>query len=347
MEKRILKLRKRLLNRSVNPEAFRDDFFPFEIAWFVTLVCNLSCPYCFIPRNLPRDLPELNLVKVLKKLKEKKIFRIDVLGGEPFLRKKTIIDLAKNCEHFGVVYRSTSTNGLIYDEEIAEALRNLKYRHILQISLDATNPKTHFVVRKNKNFDLILKNTSRYIRKGLHVMLSMTLTKHNVDEIEKFTRLAENLGVEMISYGGFMPLGRGKEVENWHLDFTAMRNAYERIKALKTSLQVVLPNDIYGQTCAAGVGRAAMLPNGDLYPCSMLLGFPEARIGNLFDKKLNKYNNPWFIKMSAYKVPKKCDECSLPPICDCACKAITYDRFGDFSEHEPFCQLGGSKPVKK
>jgi radical SAM protein with 4Fe4S-binding SPASM domain len=71
----------------------------------------------------------------------------------------------------------------------------------------------------------------------------------------------------------------------------------------------------------------------------MFLGVKEAKIGNIFDEKLNKYNNPWFIKLSANKVPKKCDECELPPICDRACKAVCYDYFGDFIKHKPLCEL--------
>ncbi len=335
-----IKIRKELLKENIDPEAFEDSFFPFEITWFITLACNLKCPYCFLPENCHRSsLPPVGVLKVLKRCKEKNIFKINVLGGEPFLRKEMVINLAKNCEKFGVVYRSTSTNGIIYDDQIVEALNSLKFKHILQVSLDATNPKTYFLMRRNNHFELVLKNISKYVKKGLHVMLGMTITKHNFNEIETFARLAENLGVEMISYGGMMSLGRGKNVSGWHLSFNEMRELYSQIKKLKTSLQIVLPNDIYGQTCGAGVGQASMLPNGDLYPCNMFLGVEEAKIGNFFDRRLNKYDNPWFIKLSANKVPKKCDECKLPPICDCACKAICYTRFGDFTKHKPLCDL--------
>lgn len=344
MEKSVLKLRKSLLKGNIDPEGFQDDFFPFEITWFVTLNCNLKCPYCFLPNDISPVLlsSRLDPIRVLKRCQEKGIFKINVLGGEPFLCKDLIITLAKNCEKFDIVYRSTSTNGIIYDKEVAEALKNLKFKHILQVSLDGAKPKSHFLMRRNKDFGLVCKNIVKYVKSGLCVMLGMTLTKYNVEEIEDFAYLAEKLGAEMISYGSMMPLGRGKSVKDWHLSFEEMRRAYKRIKSLKTSLQVVLPNDIYGRTCGAGVGQAAMLPNGDLYPCNMLIGIPQAKIGNLFNSKLNKYNNSWFIRLSAYKVPKECDKCELPPICDCACKAITFDYFGDFVKHKPFCQLTDS-----
>jgi len=341
MEENVINLRRRLLSKNIDPEAFRDDFFPFEITWFVTLDCNLKCPYCFLPDKKPPvvSLQVKDPIEVLKRFKKRGIFKVNVLGGEPFLLRQTIVDLATHCEQFGVVYRSTSTNGTIYDKKINYALKNLRFKHILQVSLDATNPRTYFLMRGNKNFELVLENTTKFVKDGLHVMLGMTLTKYNILEIEDFVRLAEKLGVEMISYGGMMPLGRGERVKDWHLSFVEMKDTYKRIKALKTPLQVVLPNDIYGQTCAAGVGQASMLPNGDLYPCNMLLGIKEAKIGNLFNEQLNKYNNSWFIKLSANKVPKKCDECELPPICDQACKAICYEYFGDFVKHKPFCEL--------
>lgn len=341
MEKDYIEIRKKLLKENIDPEAFEDSFFPFEITWFITFACNLKCPYCFLPEYFYRfsSSPPVDALKVLKRCKEKKIFKINVLGGEPFLCRKTVIELAKNCEKFGIVYRSTSTNGVIYDGQIVEALKTLKFKHILQVSLDASNPRTYFLMRKNNNFKLVLKNISRYVKNGLHVMLGMTLTKHNISEIEDFAKLAEKIGAEMVSYGGMVPLGRGKEVQGWRLSFKEMKDAYKRIKALKTIVQVVLPNDVYGQTCAAGVGQASMLPNGDLYPCNMFLGVEEAKIGNLFDEKLNKYNNAWFIRLSANRVPKKCDECELPPLCDRACKAVSYDYFGDFVEHKPFCEL--------
>jgi len=332
------KIRTKLLKTNIDPEAFEDGFFPFELTWFVTLGCNLRCSYCFVPDELDRSDININPIDLLKFCKNKGIFRINVLGGEPFLKADKLIALANNCEKYNVVYRSTSTNGLIYNKSINKALVNLRYKHILQVSLDAACKETYYEVRGNTNFKLIVDNIDKFVNDGLHVMLGMTLTKNNNHEIVEFVKLAEKLGVEMVSFGGMIPLGRGKYKKDYYMNFREKKRCYDEIKNLKTKLDVVLPNDIYGRTCAAGLGQISVVPNGDIYPCNMLLGFPEAKIGNIVEGKLNKFDNEWFIRFSAYKVPKKCDLCELPPICDSACKALTYSVYKKVQPHKPFCE---------
>lgn len=341
-------IRERFLGGNIDSDALQDDFFPFQITWFVDLRCNLACPYCFLPdRNshLRRtaNLRESDVLNILRRLKEVGVLRIDVLGGEPFLAKSTLLTLARYAFDFNIIYKSTSTNGLIYDEDIVNALAamdDLGFSHILQVSVDAATPETYYKVRGANVFSRVIENVRRFVGAGLNIEMGMVLTKFNVREIAPFAKLAKSLGVEMVSFGGFMPLGRGKHVADWHLDYKDIVYAYETINSLE-GVKVVLPQEVFDRTCSAGIERAAMAPNGDLYPCNMFLSMPESRLGNIFDERLNKYNNLWYMRMVSYRVPAECGQCDFPPICHGACKAVIYDHFGEFTPAEPLCYLWG------
>ena len=344
-------IKEQFSKNNIEPEVFEDSFFPFQITWFVDLRCNLRCPYCFVPDdNAYLVHPSwhskgIDTLKILYRLKEVGVLRLDVLGGEPFLAKQTLLTLAREAFGLGIAYKSTSTNGLIYDEEIVTALRAMDefgIQHILQVSVDAASPRTYRKVRGADLFLRVVDNIKRFVDAGLHVELGMVLTKHNIHEIESFAEMAKNLGVEMISFGGFMPLGRGKSVQDWHLSYKEMIRAYEVISNLD-DIRIIMPKEVSDRTCAAGIGMAAMAPNGDLYPCNMFLSMPEARLGNIFDDKLNKSNNLWYWQMVSYRVPAECDACDLPPICDGACKAVIYDHFGKFESDRPLCYLWGRR----
>lgn len=324
--------------KKLNDIYIGDCFFPFQLSWFITLRCNNNCNYCFVPDVLPRVYSkEVSVRDVLSRCRKKGIFEIHVLGGEPFLEKATIIELARQCGEYKVVYRSTSTNGLIYDKDCTDAFLSLKYPHILQVSLDAASAEVYAKVRGNGMYNRVVDNTRRFVDAGLNVVLSMVINKENICEVEEFIRLAERIGVESVSLGTMIPIGRGARVKHLHLDFSEIKEIYRHIHRIKTKMRIVLLNELNGGLCGAGLTEAAMLPDGSLYPCGMFLWESRACIGNIMNDKLNKEHNDWFLNFANYRLPTKCTGCKLPPICDYACKAVSYKHYGRFKKHEPFC----------
>lgn len=303
---------------------------PFSvISFFITVRCNYKCSYCYLPDPFCSG-KEIKPQKILAKL-AKITSSLDLLGGEPFLEKEKLIDIIQYSKIYGLKLRSISTNGSIYDKEIINNLKTLK-DFTLQVSMDAASPKTYKLIRNSSHFQEVIGNTREFIKAELDVILGMVLTNKNYQEIEDFLKLAEELGAKGISFGAFIPVGRGSKRATWCLNYEQTRYSYQIIKNLKTKLKIVGFED---QECPAGVAQVDILPNGDIYPCALFFGFEQSKIGNILDKDLD-FSNPWYQELVNFQVPKKCKNCPIPPVCYGGCKAAIYAQHLKFPEKPEF-----------
>ena len=158
---------------------FRTKFFA-EID--VTDNCNLRCKHCYHFHG-KEDLKKQELQisvweKRFKNLYKSGIRAVLLVGGEPALRQDVLM-LADKI--FPLVY--VITNGTIRIPE--------KFNHRLFVSLDGL-PKTNDSIRGKDVFSKVMKNYSGDKR----VIINMTLTKSNYNELEDVTRIAEKNGFE-------------------------------------------------------------------------------------------------------------------------------------------------------
>lgn len=299
---------------ALSPKSNKTIKFPDTATLFITLKCNYKCKYCYLPNF--KNKTKINL-KILRRLKELKIKRISILGGEPFLVKKELIETIKYCLKNNIKISSVSTNGSVIDKDILEILN--KYQIPLQVSLDATNYKTYLKLRGNRNFFTILSNIKKIKKEGCNVLLSMVLTNQNYQEISKFVLLSKQLGIKTISLGSFIPLGRGKIVRDWILNDKEISQAWDLICRIKKQINIL---GIEQDDCPALKKEVDILPNGDIYPCSLFFSFPEAKIGNIFDKVfiLNDFSK-WLLNKAT---DTNCKQCKLPSVCYKPCKAFLY-----------------------
>ncbi|MFH0714989.1 MAG: radical SAM protein [Candidatus Diapherotrites archaeon] len=313
---------------SIDDDAYLDTFFPFQITWFINLNCNLRCPYCFLPeKSVSFEKPENEQIqKIALALKKHEIFSVDILGGEPFLESGKTVLAVQELKKNGISVRSISTNGTIFDEALVNELKKNPY-HVLQVSVDAPDPSTYEKVRAGKNFEKIAENIERFVKSGLNVYLGFVITKDNFEKIGEFFDFCEKLRVKGVSFGGFVPVGRGAGIKEKQLSAEEAAKVYRKIKNRKTFLKVLMQSDISDGGCSGGMAYAVMMPNGDLYPCAMLIWCERLKIGNILEEKMSKENNAFFRKVNAFKFTSKCKDCSYPPICSKACKALLLQNY--------------------
>jgi MoaA/NifB/PqqE/SkfB family radical SAM enzyme len=101
-----------------------------------------------------------------------------LVGGEPALRPDVLMLADKT---FPLIY--VITNGTIKIPE--------KFSHRLFVSIDGL-PKTNDSIRGNGVFARVMKNYSEDKR----VIINMTLTTDNYNELEDITRIAEKNGFD-------------------------------------------------------------------------------------------------------------------------------------------------------
>ena len=148
----------------------------------VTDNCNLRCKHCYHFQD-KKDLKTQELQISIWEKRFHELYKLGIravllVGGEPALRLDVLM-LADKI--FPLVY--VITNGTIRIPE--------KFNHRLFVSLDGL-PKTNDSIRGNEVFSKVMRNYSEDKR----VILNMTLTRGNYNELEDVTKIAEKNGFE-------------------------------------------------------------------------------------------------------------------------------------------------------
>jgi GT2 family glycosyltransferase len=175
---------------------------------FVTNNCNARCVHCFYWRHINIENNEMNLDEYIKlaRLLQKRINRVVITGGEPFLRD----DLVEICKVFlrdkRIRVINIITNGFLTEKiyrDMKDILKtsSLRTRVLICISLDGFE-KTHDRIRNvsglfNKAIRTIysLKSLQKDYP-NLEVSVVTTILKDNCHEIREFNKFVENqLGV--------------------------------------------------------------------------------------------------------------------------------------------------------
>lgn len=305
-----------------NEYKFKNDFFPFKISWMLTTNCNFNCNYCFLPYSFrKRCYREVDIGKVLKRLREWGVFGLELIGGEPLLRKERLEKIIKITARKPPFVTRISSNGMLYNQDIAKELQKSRYFKQMQISLDAASENTYKEIRGSGKFFLVIENVKKYIDSKIPVSLSMVLNRKNYHEIDDFVNLGEKLGVSSVSFDGLMCNFSNQSFHDAHLNYLDMFNLKEKLENLTSDkIEIKLNNShLNNGLCAAGLLEFTMLPNGDLYPCAVCVENKNLKIGNVFTG-IDKNRTEELKGFIHYKLPQVCLNCKIPSICDGACK---------------------------
>lgn len=198
-EKAIQQLRKCGLPRYLTAPVF--------LGWDITHRCNLRCIHCYIAS--PHSVNELSneeLFNIADQIVRMKIFSVGLTGGEPFLRWKTFIELARYLAEHGVGV-SIATNGWYVTEKRAKELA--KYVRLVQISIDGSRPEVHDKVRGVPgSFERAVRAVKLFKKVGVEVNIETSVTKFNIEDFPNMIRLSKELGVKSLQTGYLYNSGR-------------------------------------------------------------------------------------------------------------------------------------------
>ncbi|MCP4652762.1 MAG: radical SAM protein, partial [Candidatus Omnitrophica bacterium] len=174
----------------------------------LTESCNLQCSYCSLesgPGGARKEIPLEKLAEIIPALDRVGVRRLDLSGGEPFIRKDifNIIELASNTAlSLGVI-----TNGTLIKPEIAQKLNRYPV-HSIKVSLDGDR-KTNDAIRGKGSFDRAINGLKYLMEKtDIKVKVLLTLTKSNGSGVAGLARLLSDLGVWRFAIRRVDPLGR-------------------------------------------------------------------------------------------------------------------------------------------
>ncbi len=188
---------------SAEPEWPKLMFFALSNA------CNLECVQCCgeassaIRKNRDR-LPALPRAYDEAFFEELRLFLPHLtdaafLGGEAFLARENFRIWEMMIQDGLQPSSFIITNGTIFDSRIERVLETLPAS--ISVSLDGASKQTVESIRKNANFDLILKNVERFrqftTKHGTRLVLSICVMPQNHHELADFLLLAEQLDCDV------------------------------------------------------------------------------------------------------------------------------------------------------
>ncbi|UCH89651.1 MAG: radical SAM protein, partial [Thermoplasmata archaeon] len=336
--------------------------------WFtmyLTDKCNQKCLHCAADEKHHREeLSTDHWIKIIENLETslRNQGRRGVyiwFGGEATMRKD-IRDIIKYCGDKGY-FHTISTNGMMFDEDWAKYCKENGMSHVF-ISLDSTDPekcaKIRGVPKAYENAERAIKAA---VNENLLVLVTATVMKYNIDELEEIKNLIEGWGA--VPY--FRAIIKQKAAsDNWD-EIGLDKDDYKRFYDFKYKIIIdkiregkagTLPIfDIYDMTpfmeipqndeeltsLEWGVGCQACRTisgidiNGDVFPCD----YPSTlKIGNVMEQTFEEIMNSQVFKdIRDRKRTGKCATCHHLEMCGGGCRVHAECETGDFSESFSYC----------
>jgi heme b synthase len=334
------------------------------VAWEITRSCNLNCVHCRAAAERGPYPGELNTEKSLGLLDQ--IARtgkpiVILTGGEPLLRGD-VFDLARYGTRLGL-RMVMATNGTLLNPETAQDIRENGIQRV-SISLDGSTADRHDAFRQVKGaFKGSLEGIEILKKAGIEFQINTTVTRHNLDQVEKILDLAVELGAAAHHIFLLVPTGRARDMVEQEIDARQYEDLlhwfYEKRNDVPLHLKATCAPHYYrilrqearkkGETvdfktygldavtrgCLGGTAFCFISYDGIVQPC----GYLELPSG---DVKKDPFDKIWkesevfqnLRNFSGYK--GKCGRCNYLPFCG-GCRARAFEATGDYLEEEPLC----------
>lgn len=228
--------------------------------------------------------------------------RIQITGGEPFIRKDFMHFLEKIHAHSHLLNWTIMSNGSYLTKALVKNLRLLGIDNF-QVSLEGTE-KANDEIRGAGSFLKALRAIELLSRANINVSVSLTLTKKNCQEIKNLADILASSGVRFFGVRRFVPLGiSGSQLKNLVLEPQELRLVYQQIEEINKQMrekkyplritggcenaifndEISAPDLMGNERCAVADGRIlTIMPDGTVLVCRR---YPVI-IGNLYKDDL-------------------------------------------------------------
>lgn len=336
--------------------------------WFTMYLtdrCNQKCLHCAADEKTHRDeLSTEQWIQIIDNLETSLRNRgrrgVYIWFGGEALCRKDLKDIIKYCGDKGYL-QSISTNGILFDDDMAKFCKENGMYHVF-ISLDSADPeKTDKIRGVPGAFKQSEKAIKAAVNNGLMVLVTATVMKQNVNELEEIKSLIESWGA--IPYYRAV-IKQRKAAENW-AEIGLNQEEYKKFYDFKYKYIVdviregkgeTLPvfyiydmtpfmekplNDIEMTYMGWGVGCQACRTisgidiNGDVFPCD----YPSTlKIGNVLNQTFEEVMESQIFKdIRDRKRTGKCGECHHIDLCGGGCRVHAETETGDFFAPFSYC----------
>ncbi len=245
---------------------------PLFVSWYLTHRCNMRCKYCDISTFSNKELSSRQIFKIIDEFASLGGKGINLTGGEPLLRDDIgkIVDYAKAKG----IFVKLNSNGLLVKQKI----NDIKNVGILEFSFDGPR-RIHDMQRGRGSYDKVMEALKIAREKGIKTVLSVTVTKRNMNAIDKIIDFIEKEKIlthfqpvaPILGPYSFKKLEIPKESYSEVLD--SIINGKQRCRFIVNTtlgLEYLKKEQKEIMRCGAFSINFVIAPNGDLYPCNGL-----------------------------------------------------------------------------
>lgn len=319
-----------------------------------TLECNAHCFYCFEngyrKGKMSLDTADA-LIDFLEKRWNGEKLGITWFGGEPLLASDIIDYVSKGLTEKNIVYEcKITTNGSLFDEQLAQKAIELWHVKKVQITIDAVGDKYNRIKNYDKQykdaFSLVMQNIQSALSMGIDLKVRINFDPSKQDEaleimnyllqrfdnatrlkiyfapIDASDNLVRNISDDFDEYDEHPYISLIKFGRKHHLyrgfpdmeDDNSADHEYDIHGLLKKLKIYPSPINCYA-TCP---NVFSIAPNGDIYKCHRALGRKEYASGNI--KTGIEENNAYHFFCNTNLTYDECNTCPILPICQGGCK---------------------------
>lgn len=181
--------------------------------WNITRTCNLRCVHCYSDSNAmqyPGELTWEQMQDVVEDLADYQVPSLLLSGGEPMIHQR-FFDLVSLASKAGLKL-TISTNGTLITPEKAALLKEANVAYV-GISLDGIGKIHDEFRRKEGAFDAAVRGFRNCHAVGQKTGLRLTLTRHNVENIDRILDFIEEQEIQRVCFYHLVPAGRGSELQ--------------------------------------------------------------------------------------------------------------------------------------
>ena len=261
----------------------------------LTARCNFNCKMCYVhlagdqAALRSRELTADQWLSLAREARDMGLIFLLLTGGEPFLREDFPYLYAELVK-MGLMV-SVNTNASLYNAELRELFRRYPPTRI-NATLYGGSEETYAGLCGVPAFGKVVENLRAMREDGLQVRLNVTLTPHNVGDMEKIDAISRELGLQAkaatymyppVRVDGtlgdnaarFTPEEAGRYLAQWYRlrdsrETFALRA--ERMKARQaagTALECADPEQ-EGVMCRAGRSSFWLTWDGRMLPCGTM-----------------------------------------------------------------------------
>ncbi|MBD3310526.1 radical SAM protein [Candidatus Woesearchaeota archaeon] len=279
----------------------QDEFRPILSYLFTDWKCNIDCHYCFDFDN-KREGMDLDTAKAsIDWLKSKGCRVVAIMGGEPLLRKKFILEVIRYGSNRGMfVY--LPTNGYLLDKEFIEKAGEAGLA-AWNVAVDTIRPKpglpkAYSVIEKQLRYLIEMQKKYNYL-----IFFNINITNKNMEDVRELTRIARknDIGTDYhicekppkeVKLEHFNHRGndlyitekdweKADELLDWLIRKNeqgyTMVNSKSHLKAMKRFMR----GEKVKWKCLAGINGSFIRPDGSIAPCFTLQ--EKGDWGNVFE----------------------------------------------------------------